>query len=89
MTQETYTAADLATVRQVLQTPSGERILTAVKMKNTPAYDPNNPEDATRIAFRAAYNQGYDDCLKYLRDILQTKQRLEDMRTSTFHTEND
>ena len=84
-----YNATDIATVRQALQTPSGERILTAVKEKNTPAYLPDEAHDAVRIAFRAAYNQGYDDALKYLRDILETPTRIEDMRSSTFQSPND
>lgn len=61
---------DIASLRAVVLTPSGERLLDYVESKNEPAYQPEENHDSNRIAFRAAYSQGYNDALKCLIDIL-------------------
>lgn len=61
---------DIASLRAAILTPSGERLLDYVESKNEPAYQPEENHDATKIAFRASYSQGYNDALKCLIDIL-------------------
>lgn len=87
--KNSYNDTDIAIVRNGILSPSGDRILEAVKSQNTPAFSPVKDADPMAIAFRAAYAQGFNDALDSLKSILQPKQRLEDLRSSNYQSPND
>lgn len=82
---------DIATLRAAILTPSGERFLDYIESKNTNAFDPDsNLLDATTIAFKAAYNQGYRDALQDIIETLTPNQMSNnDMMNASFQSPND
>lgn len=81
---------DIATLRSAILTPSGKRFLDYIEDKNSPAFDPEETKDANHIAFKAAYNQGYKDALKFIIETLTPSQLSNnDMMNASFQSPND
>lgn len=90
MINQKLNETDIAGLRAAILTLAGERLIDYICSQNPPVYEPDQIQDANKIAFKAAYSQGYEDALKCLIDTLTPKQESnQSMMNAGYQSPND